>query len=137
MIPLTGGDPNVVDTITFSQPVTNPVFSIWSLGSPGFTAYFNFTNATPTLVAGGPSTEYMGGSIMVSGNSVSGEEGNGTIQFLGTYSSISWDNPVAESYYGFTVGLPIVAVPEPATWAASAIAVMVLLTQVLRRRKIQ
>jgi hypothetical protein len=35
------------------------------------------------------------------------------------------------------MGLDITAVPEPATWAASALAVMVLLTQVIRRRKIQ
>jgi hypothetical protein len=47
---------------------------------------------------------------------VHGNEGNGVIQFNGTFTSISWTTPVFEDWYGFTVGLPAVAsVPEPAT----------------------
>jgi hypothetical protein len=42
----------------------------------------------------------------VSGNTVFGSEGNGTIRFLGTYSSIWWKNPLPEYFYGFTVGVP-------------------------------
>jgi hypothetical protein len=110
-----GGREATVDTITFSRPVVNPVFSIWSLGQAGNTAAFNFFDATPMLVAGGPSAEYGGGSITVSGNEVLGTEGNGTVQFIGTYTSISWTNPVAEDWYGFDVGAPgaAAAVPEP------------------------
>lgn len=113
-----GGDAAVVDTITFSQAVVNPVFAIWSLGQGGNTPSFNF-DATPTLVSGGPSAEYSGSSIWIGtgadGNNVYGTEGNGTVQFIGTFTSISWTNPVAENWYGFNVGIAGVAaaVPEP------------------------
>ena len=50
------------------------------------------------------------------GNNVSGTEGNGTIQFDGTFKSISWTNPDLENWYGFTVGT-VAPVPEPSTWA--------------------
>ena len=106
------------NTLTFSSPVQNPVFAIWSLGQPGFTASFNF-DATPTLQAGGPNSLHGGGPITVLGNVVSGNEGNGVVQFSGTFSSISWtDTP--EHFYAFTVGAngplgPPTAVPEPAT----------------------
>lgn len=99
-----------VDTITFSSPVTDPLIAIWSLGQNGVTAAFDFEQ-TPTIVAGGPSTEYVGGSITnPSGNIIAGAEGNGTVEFVGTYSSISWTNPDFEFWYGFTVGEA--AVPE-------------------------
>ena len=108
----TGG--YTTDTITFSKAVTNPVMAIWSLGQGGINASFNF-NATPTLQSGGPSAEYSGSSIVVSGNNVYGSEGNGTVQFTGTYTSLSWTNPTYEGWYGFTVGVS--AVPEPGEWA--------------------
>ena len=43
-----------------------------------------------------------------------GVEGNGLIHFPGTYSSISWTNPVFEDYYAFTVGA-LEGVPEDDT----------------------
>jgi hypothetical protein len=112
---LIGGNSNVTDTIKFSTPVTDPIFAIWSLGQGGVSAKFNF-NAPFTIQAGGPSVEYGGSSITALGNTVAGVEGNGTLQFNGTYSSISWTNPVREDWYGFTVGVQS-AVPEPSTWA--------------------
>lgn len=113
IIQLYGGNGGVTDTITFSQAVTDPVLAIWSLGQPGINASFNFIGATPTLESGGPSNEYAGSTIAVIGNNVYGSEGNGTIQFTGTYTSLSWTNPTYENWYGFTVG---VAVPEPETF---------------------
>jgi hypothetical protein len=113
MIQLTGGGGSGTDTITFSSPVKNPVIAIWSLGAGGIQAEFDFS-ATPTYEAGGPSAEYGGSPITVLGNVVSGYEGNGTVAFLGTYTSISFTTPEYESWYGFTVGS---AVPEPSTWA--------------------
>jgi len=48
---------------------------------------------------------------------VHGQEANGTVQFLGTFTSLSWANPVFENWYGFNVGFEsVAAVPEPATW---------------------
>jgi hypothetical protein len=112
------GGTDAMNTVTFSTPVVNPVMAIWSLGQGGIDAKFVF-NATPTLVSGGPSAEYGGPALSVVGNTVSGNEGNGTVQFIGTFSSISWTNPVFENWYGFDVGIAGVAnpVPEPETYA--------------------
>jgi hypothetical protein len=112
---LTGGTSNV-NTLTFSTAVVNPVFAIWSLGQPGLVASFNFIGATPIYVAGGASAEFGGSAISVAGNDVSGSEGNGTVMFMGTYSSLSWTNPGYENWYGYNVGMTA-AVPEPETYA--------------------
>jgi len=105
------------NTLTFGTPLQNPVFAIWSLGQPGLAASFTF-NATPTLQAGGPNSLFGGQTITVLGNVVSGSEGNGVVQFTGTFGSISWTNTF-ENFYAFTVGLngPIGAIPEPETYA--------------------
>jgi hypothetical protein len=105
-----------INTITFGSAVVNPVFAIWSLGAPGTAASFTF-NATPTLEAGGPNSQFGGSSIVVIGNVVSGNEGNGVVQFTGTFTSISWTDTF-ENFYAFTVGLngPVdTPVPEPAS----------------------
>lgn len=108
---LTGGT-TATNTLTFSVPVVDPVISIWSLGAGGSPASFVFVGVSPALVAGGPSAEYGGSSIIVAGNTVSGTEGNGTIQLLGTFSSIQWTNPQRESWYGFNVGVADVGIPH-------------------------
>lgn len=131
IIQLYGGNANLINTITFSQAVTNPVFAIWSLGQGGINASFNF-NATPTLESGGPSNEYSGSTINVIGNNVFGIEGNGTVQFTGTYSSLSWTNPTFENWYGFTVG--VAAVPEPETYGMMLMG-LGLIGFVARRRR--
>jgi hypothetical protein len=108
------GGTGATDTITFSKPVVDPVIAIWSLGQGGNTPSFDFTTLPFSVVAGGPSVNYNGLPIFQSGNSVLGTEGNGTVQFVGTFSSISWTNPTNEDWYGFTVGVG--AVPEASTW---------------------
>lgn len=134
MINLFGGStqPN---TITFSQAVTNPVFAIWSLGQPGVQASFDFIGATPTFVAGGPNAEYGGLQITVSGNTVAGVEGNGSVVFQGTFNSISWTNPVPEFYYGFTVGINggSTVIPVPAAWWLLGSGLLALFAFVRRR----
>ena len=100
-------------TLTFESPVENPLFAIWSLGSATL-ASFTF-NVTPTFEAGGPNTQFGGGPIVVNGNVVSGREGNGVVQFTGTFSSISFTS-TPETFYAFTVGVngPLTTpVPEP------------------------
>ncbi|MEO8081814.1 MAG: PEP-CTERM sorting domain-containing protein [Caldimonas sp.] len=118
ILQLVGGS-TALNTVTFASAVVDPVMAIWSLGQGGINAQFAFTNATPVFVSGGPSAEYGGPAITVVGNTVFGSEGNGTVQFLGTYTSISWTNPVYENWYGFDVGIAGVAnpVPEPETYA--------------------
>ncbi len=116
IIQVYGGSNSGVNTLTFSQAVLNPVMAIWSLGQGGINAQFAFNTAF-TIESGGPSAEYGGASITSAGNTVFGSEGNGTIQFTGSVTSISWTNPVAENWYGFTVGTSVQAIPEPETYA--------------------
>jgi hypothetical protein len=132
IVRLIGGNASVVDTITFSRPVVDPVLALWSVGQGGDTVSFDF-NATPVLVAGGPSAEYGGSSIWVAGNSAYGTEGNGTVQFKGTFTSLSWVNPTAENWYGFNVGVAA-AVPEPGSFALM-LAGLALAGVAVRRRK--
>jgi hypothetical protein len=105
MIVLFGGTTNT-NTWTFSAPVIKPILAIFNLGGSGTPASFNFTGSEPfTIESGGPSAEF-GGSALIGGlDSVSAEEGNGTVEFNGTFSSISWTNPKYEFFYGFTAGI--------------------------------
>jgi hypothetical protein len=123
------------NTISFSSPVTDPLIAIWSLGQPGLSASFNFIGITPTLEAGGPNSQYGGSSITVLANSVFGNEGNGVVQFTGTFSSLSWTNTF-ENYYSFTVGVngsdTPAPVPEPMTMTLVGSGVVGML---LRRRR--
>jgi len=108
------------ETVTFSNAVLDPAFAIWSLGNSGGGGTFDFTpGETFTVQACGPSTEYGGGCIIKTGQVVSGNEGNGTIQFSGSFTSITFTTPNQEYYYDFTVGAPSLAptVPEPSSLA--------------------
>ena len=112
---LVGGNSAVTNTISFNQALINPVFLIWSLGRTTLPTTFNFQgNPSISIVAGGPTAQYGGASLTLSGSTVMGLEGNGVLQFAGPVSSISWTNPTNEFYYAFTVGN---VVPEPGTWA--------------------
>ena len=114
------GGVTYTESITFSSPVVDPIMAIWSLGAGGTPASFDFTPTEPfNIVAGGPSAEFGGSSITAMGNNVLGEEGNGVVQFNGTFSTITFTTPSFENYYAFTVGedatLTGGGVPEPGT----------------------
>lgn len=125
-VKLVGGQ-TYTETVTFSTPVANPIFAIWSLGAPTVPAFFNFTSGEPfNNLGGGPSAEYGGTPLVISGESIFGREGNGIVQFIGTYSSLTFTTPNFENYYAFTVGEDATltdnnqpptngAVPEPGT----------------------
>ena len=110
----------------------NPVLAIWSLGQPSVPAQFVFGQSF-TIQSGGSNAEFGGSTITALGNTVSGNEGNGVIQFNGTLTSITWSNPMLENWYGFTVGVPVAAVPEPETYAL-LLAGLALLGARARRR---
>lgn len=124
-----------INTITFSTPVTNPVFAIWSLGAPSVGASFTF-NITPTFEAGGPNSQYGGSAIVVNGNTVTGHEGNGVVQFTGTFSSISWTDTF-ENFYAFTVGVnggTTTATPEPGSIVLLGSGLVALVARLRARR---
>lgn len=118
IIRLTGGATATgTQTITFAAPVVNPVMAIMSLGQSNFLVFYDFDAPFDVLnfgagFWGGPGTlAELPGDVLV------GEEGHGLIQFIGTFTSISWTIPVAEFWHGFQIGVPGAAVPEPATIA--------------------
>jgi hypothetical protein len=119
------GGVSYTETITFSSVVADPIFAVWSLGAPTVPASFIFTASEPfTVQGGGPSNEFGGTPLFISGESVEGNEGNGIIQFNGNFTSITFTTPQYENYYAFTIGedqtltdqLPS-PVPEPATFS--------------------
>lgn len=133
-----GGD--VLNTISFSTPVVDPVMAIWSLGRPSFEASFVFSEGlTFSIEAGGPNNEFGGSAITSVGQTVLGKEGNGIVQFLGTYSSLSWTNPTSENWYGFTAGVvgpaDLGEIPAPATLLLALTAFGIL--PAMRRRRLQ
>lgn len=117
MIAIDGTD--TLHTITFSSPVTNPVMAIVSLGQGGVATTYAF-DAPFTILSQGPG--YWGSCystcLTASGDSLTGTEGDGVIQFQGTFTSISWTGSNPESWNGFTFGVmePTSTVPEPSSF---------------------
>ena len=97
--------------ITFSEPVTNPVMAIVSLGTPpnehsaGTPISYEFDAPFEILSQG---EGYWGNGTLTKlyDNTLQGMEGNGVIQFIGTFTSISWTVSADEYWHGFTVGIP-------------------------------
>lgn len=111
-------------TFTFSQAVVNPVFAIVSLNGPTFTF-----NAPFTVLSSGCGYWGCGNLTYNPGNVLDGGgEGHGTIQFNGTFSSISFTESGSENWRGVTVGIAGAAsgVPEPSALALMALGLLAL-----------
>lgn len=103
LIAFKGGDVGKFK-ITFSKPVTNPVFAILTLGRASIPVRYVF-DQTPTLLSSG--VGFWGGCsscLKVKGNKLTGTEGHGVVQFAGTYTAITWKEPDFEEWHGITVG---------------------------------
>lgn len=122
IIALNGGQ-NQIYRVTLSEAIKDPIMSIVSLGRPGSNTTYDF-NAPFTIVSQG--SGYWGGSAtaldQLPGDVLRGNEGHGTIQFLGTFSTFEWTVPTPEYWHGFTFGIrtteaiePSNPVPEPST----------------------
>lgn len=128
--------PSVQNTLTFASPVNRVFFAIMSLGG-GTQATYSFDRAF-TLLSQGPG--WYGGCntcLTVSGNTVSGGEGDGVLMFTGPITTLSWDVVGSEYYHGFTVGVDDVvsAAPEPATFALLGSGMLGLVPLIRRRRR--
>jgi hypothetical protein len=118
-------------TLTFSAPVSNLVMNIWSLGGAEVSSY-QFNQSFIILSqnnAGGVAQPFS-----VTGNTLSGQEASGTIQFTGTFTSLSWTVPAPEYYSGWNIGVTSASVPEPSTYALFGIGAIGML-MVMRRKK--
>jgi PEP-CTERM motif len=134
IIRLVGGDTSHY-TLTFSAAVLNPILAFLSVGTLHRQVDYRF-DQTPTLLASG--VGWWGGCstcLVVDGNTVSGREGHGSVQFPGSFTELNWTAPNHEYWQGFTVGTASVSpVPEPSTFVllASGLAFAGLLA---KRRK--
>ena len=106
------------DTITFAAPVTGLILSEVSLGQGGVPTAYTFSD-TFTVLSCGPGTIYGGGCFNQAagstGNStLSANEGDGTIEFDGTISSLTFTTAHGEYWNGFDIGLlPQTPAPTP------------------------
>jgi len=113
ILQLSGGL-NQIYTVTLSAAIKDPIMAILSLGQPGLTTTYDFDSPF-TIVSQG--VGYWGGGAAalkaLPGDVLQGNEGHGTIQFLGTYSTFSWTVPTPESWHGFTFGIRTTQAIEP------------------------
>ncbi len=110
----TWGTPGVLNTITFSKPVRNPILWLNSVGRGGgwdpaiyvqtwtFSSPFSLLSSLNRPVQERPyNLPYQ---MTQSGSSLIGQEGHGSIQFSGWFTSISWISDKAEESAFFQVG---------------------------------
>jgi hypothetical protein len=128
------GSPDA-NTLTFSQAIVNPVMALLSLGNPGLQISYTF-DANLTILSGGPSNSFGGSSVIqLAPNVVAGSEGNGTIEFVGTFTSLSWTVTGSEFWHGFTLGIEGTAVPEPSSIVLCTIGMVGFGGFMLRKKK--
>ncbi|HLP84314.1 MAG TPA: hypothetical protein VK157_08185 [Phycisphaerales bacterium] len=121
--------PLLMNTITFSQPVVDPVMAILSLGRPNVPVTYTF-DADFTILSSG--SGWFGGQASGSlfrdaPGVLRGLEGHGVIVFSGTFTSISFTAGPAEFWHGFQIGV----VPGPSAMFGVVCAAMIG----LRRRR--
>lgn len=127
-------------TIDFGQAVVNPYIAWISVGQGGTPVDLNFGGAAFTVLSNNNTIcPYWGcGSYTATSTDLTGVEFSGTIQFLGTFSSLSISTKDNEDWYGFSVGADAVAnsvVPEPASLTLLSTGLVGLFGAGLRRRR--
>lgn len=119
LLALEGGQ-NQTYKITLSEPIKDPIMAIVSLGRVGSNTTYVF-DVPFTIVS--QDSGYFGGSKtaleMLPGNTLQGNEGHGTIQFLGTFPRFSWTVPTPEYWHGFTFGIRTTERIEPSASSCS------------------
>jgi len=114
LVALVGGT-NSVYTLTFSEPVKDPIMAVLSLGAPTRTTTYDFDRDFEVLSRG---IGYFSGGVnrpfyKSDGEVLVGAEGHGTIRFVGTFTTLSWTVPTGETWHGVTMGVRTSAALEP------------------------
>jgi hypothetical protein len=89
-------------SLSFGQDVTNAVMSLYSLGRPEIPGELTFSQ--PFIVLSDNDRLTSSGDE-TTGYKLTGEEGGGVIQFLGTYDRLDWVITGTEIWHGFSIGL--------------------------------
>lgn len=126
ILSLIGGQ-NQIYRVTLSAAIKDPIMAIVSLGQGGSNTTYDFDSPFAIVSQG---AGYWGGGAtalaQLPGDILQGNEGHGTIQFIGTFSTFTWVVPTPENWHGFTFGIrttealeptPPTGVPEPASLA--------------------
>jgi len=104
-------------TYTFSQPVTNPLLAVYSLGrdvpSP-ITASLSADTAF-TVYCSGTSNPSYAITYDLLNQSFSGTEGYGIVQFVGTVTQINLNYSPFEQYTQLSWGIPCIGIPPSPT----------------------
>ncbi|TAK20684.1 MAG: choice-of-anchor C family protein [Chloroflexota bacterium] len=100
------GTPGMTYKVTLSQPIVDPIMAIVSLGSSGTVATYDFDSPFAIVSQG---VGFWGGCATCltqqPGDVLRGQEGHGTIKFLGSFSTFSWTVPNPETWHGFTFAI--------------------------------
>tara|TARA_B100000674_G_C37937682_1_gene961130 strand:- start:1219 stop:2334 length:1116 start_codon:yes stop_codon:yes gene_type:complete len=93
-------------TYTFSEPVTDLVLALYSLGDP-WNPITITSSATPMDYSNGESTLTAGWGLTINPGSktIYGQEGYGMVLFPGTHTSITLTPNAAEHYYNLVWGI--------------------------------
>jgi len=125
-------------TITFSQPILNPLFAVVSLNGNGYRFNRDFEIISQGAGYWGNGTlsknALTGGIFQLNGSG----EPHGVIEFQGAISSITWDSLTDENWNGFTIGVRGLApaiVPESGTMSLFVAALLPAVGLIVRRRK--
>jgi len=112
IIRLTGGT-NSSYIITFTEAVQDPAMAIHSLGGGSTWAKYDFDRPFQIVSQG---AGHHGGDAtrlkIEPGEQLHGREGNGTIRFIGSFSTFSWTAGWYEFWHGFTLAIRGVADPN-------------------------
>jgi hypothetical protein len=126
-------------TITFSQPIVNPLIALvsWNRANVTFGGGTDLQTYNIQYLSSGCGYWGCGTYATPTGNSFIGSgELHGVIELLGTYSSISFTDSTPENWHGLTVGVEgglATTVPEPATDALLMAGLLVVGLGVRRR----
>jgi hypothetical protein len=113
IIQLSGGQDETY-RVTLSEAIKDPIMAIVSLGASGTPTTYDFDSPFTIVSQGAGSFGGTATSLQQLPNNVlQGSEGNGTIQFIGTFSTFSWTVPTPESWHGFTFGIRTTEALEP------------------------